>query len=158
FTKAPEFGDTVLDFNLYFLGYRPPHMRDATGALMDTVTKRASVFAFPNAVASAQELLKGGDYLKLFAYDQSLDTGPRKTPKPVDGHPEYSEDQLREYYFDRGAVLLDRAISLAGQGMPANQKDYCETLVNKDNFFTELIDAGVPENLDYHLGFREQSV
>src|SRR6266566_1308322 len=57
--KDVRFGDTILDFNMYFLGFKIDDLKD------DGVYKRAA-FDFSNAVAAAQALLTGGDYLKLF--------------------------------------------------------------------------------------------
>lgn len=59
FMRDPRFGDTVLDFNLFMLGFKPDRLR-AGGAYERTA------FDFPNAVASAQAVLAGGDYLRLF--------------------------------------------------------------------------------------------
>ena len=57
--RDKRFGDAVLDFNLFFLGFKSDHLK------IDGAYDR-TVFGFPNAVAAAQELLKGGDYFKLF--------------------------------------------------------------------------------------------
>jgi len=53
-----RFGDAMLDFNLFFLGLKSDHLK--AGSDCDR-----AVFDFPNAVAAAQALLRGGDYLKL---------------------------------------------------------------------------------------------
>lgn len=59
FMRDARFGDTVLDFNLFMLGFKPDRLK--TGGAYDRVA-----FDFPNAVAATQALLAGGDYLKLF--------------------------------------------------------------------------------------------
>jgi hypothetical protein len=59
FMSDVRFGDTILDFNMYFLGFKTDDLKD------DDVYKRTA-FDFSNAVAAAQALLTGGDYLKLF--------------------------------------------------------------------------------------------
>lgn len=59
FMRDARFGDMVLDFNLFLLGFKPDRLKIG-GAYERTA------FDFPNAVASAQALLAGGDYLKLF--------------------------------------------------------------------------------------------
>jgi hypothetical protein len=59
FMKDVRFGDTILDFNMYFLGFKIDDLKD------DGVYRRAA-FDFSNAVAAAQALQTGGDYLKLF--------------------------------------------------------------------------------------------
>ncbi|HUP57643.1 MAG TPA: hypothetical protein VM598_09345, partial [Bdellovibrionota bacterium] len=120
--------------------------------------RRASAFAYPSAVLSAQELLRGGDYLKLLDYELEVYTGPLKKPKAVPEHPEYTVDELRRYWWERGYALLGRAIEAAGRGMPENKKDFCDALVSKDNFYVEMLNGGVPENLNYNLAFRQESV
>src|SRR5581483_5300430 len=59
FMQDARFGDSILDFNLFFLGFKSDHLKT------DGVYDR-TVFDFPNAVAAAQALLTGGDYFKLF--------------------------------------------------------------------------------------------
>ena len=59
FMQDARFGDAVLDFNLFFLGFKSDHLK------ADGVYDR-TVFDFPNAVAAAQSLLSGGDYFALF--------------------------------------------------------------------------------------------
>jgi hypothetical protein len=59
FMSDIRFGDTILDFNMYYLGFKVDDLRDS-GAY------RRNAFDFSNAVAAAQALLTGGDYLKLF--------------------------------------------------------------------------------------------
>ena len=54
-----RFGDTILDFNMYYLGFKVDDLRDRG-------TYRRNAFDFSNAIAAAQALLIGGDYLKLF--------------------------------------------------------------------------------------------
>ncbi|HJU31600.1 MAG TPA: hypothetical protein VJ740_09100, partial [Hyphomicrobiaceae bacterium] len=59
FMQDPRFGDTMVDFNLFFLGFKSDHLKS------DGIYDR-TVFDFPNAIAAAQSLLKGGDYFTLF--------------------------------------------------------------------------------------------
>jgi hypothetical protein len=59
FMEDKRFGDAILDFNLFFLGFKSDHLK-TDGAYDRTV------FDFPNAVAAAQSLLAGGDYFSLF--------------------------------------------------------------------------------------------
>ena len=59
FMQDPRFGDAILDFNLFFLGFKPDNLRNDGGY-------DRSAFDFPNAIASAQAILRGGDYLTLF--------------------------------------------------------------------------------------------
>src|SRR5262249_56855940 len=59
FMSDIRFGDTILDFNMYYLGFKVDDLRDSG-------VYRRNAFDFSNAVAAAQALLTGGDYLKLF--------------------------------------------------------------------------------------------
>ena len=83
FMKDPRFGDSILDFNMYFLGFKVDSVK-IDGAYVDTA------FDFPNAVSATQELLAGGDYLKLFDLEGpffmaplSLED-PEEDPEPED--------------------------------------------------------------------------
>ncbi len=59
FMRDERFGDTVLDFNMYFMGFKIDSLKiDGMYA--------SSAFDFANAINSAKELLYDGDYLKLF--------------------------------------------------------------------------------------------
>ncbi len=58
----PRFGDMALDFNLYFLGFKPNRIRE--GGNYDS-----NIYYFPSALVSAQELLKGGDYFRLLDFE-----------------------------------------------------------------------------------------
>ncbi len=60
--SLPEFGDSILDFNLFFLGFRGDSIRNpATGKLEFEV--------LGNAVDSAVQVSQDGNYLSLFEYN-----------------------------------------------------------------------------------------
>lgn len=59
FMEDERFGDTVLDFNMYFMGFKNDSLK------VDGMYTSSS-FDFANAISSAQALVQGGDYLKLF--------------------------------------------------------------------------------------------
>ena len=75
FMQDGRFGDSILDFNLYFLGFKSDHLR-TDGAYDRTV------FDFPNAVAAAQALLTGGDYFKLFDLEGPYFMAPLRSEPP----------------------------------------------------------------------------
>jgi hypothetical protein len=82
FMNDVRFGDSILDFNMYFLGFKLDWLK--SGGIY-----RRAAFDFSNAVASAQALLKDGDYLKLFDlegpyYLPPLPTVPDDPPKAED--------------------------------------------------------------------------
>jgi mono/diheme cytochrome c family protein len=65
FMRDARFGDAVLDFNLFMLGFKPDRLRGAhEGGRYSRIA-----FDFPNAVAAAQAVLAGGDYFKLFDFE-----------------------------------------------------------------------------------------
>jgi hypothetical protein len=80
FMKDPRFGDAILDFNLFFLGFKIDVLK-SDGAYDRTA------FDFPNAVTSAQAMLKGGDYLALFDLEASSYFMPPLRTAPVDDPP-----------------------------------------------------------------------
>lgn len=59
FMTDPRFGDTALDFNMFFLGFK-------TNTLKIEGAYATPAFDFANAVSSTRALMSGGDYLKLF--------------------------------------------------------------------------------------------
>ena len=83
FMSDPRFGDTIFDFNMYFLGFKIDNV-NIDGAYID------NAFDFPNAVSAAQSMVSGGDYLKLFDlqgpfFMASLSNeDPEEDPEPED--------------------------------------------------------------------------
>jgi len=83
FMKDQRFPDAVLDFNLFFLGFKSDTVK------ADGVYDR-SVYGFPSAIASVQELLRNGDYLKLFDFVGPFYMAPlgserhEESPDPTD--------------------------------------------------------------------------
>ena len=69
FMNDPRFGDTVLDFNLFVLGFKPDRLKK--GGAYDHIA-----FDFSNAIAAAQALLAGGDYFKLFDLEGAFYMAP----------------------------------------------------------------------------------
>ena len=72
FMQDKRFGDSILDFNLFFLGFKSDHLK-TDGAYDRTV------FDFPNAVAAAQSLLEGGDYFSLFDLEGPYSMAPLRS-------------------------------------------------------------------------------
>jgi hypothetical protein len=60
----PLFGDSVLDFGLYFLGFQPPRIRTYGGLTYDV--SEFSVGAFPQAIHAAQAVVSGEDFFTFF--------------------------------------------------------------------------------------------
>ena len=59
FMADTRFGDAILDFNIYFLGFRVDSLK-SNGAF------NSNAFDFHNAISSARAMVQEGDYLKLF--------------------------------------------------------------------------------------------
>ena len=90
FIAGPEFGDTVLDFNLYVLGFRKDRLREPDGELA------WQIFDFASAITSARETAKDGDYFKLFEYEQPMYLPRLKRPGGLeDGDDKLSDEELR---------------------------------------------------------------
>ncbi|HEX4924929.1 MAG TPA: hypothetical protein VFV50_12625 [Bdellovibrionales bacterium] len=117
--KGPAFTETVLDFNLYFLGKKVNHITEpyygdpkirlfATGAL-----------AYPQAVTAALEVSRGGDYLRLLQYKQPMYGQLLPLPK---------EQMQRLAYLKTFGEALDKAIAtLSGQH---DKQQFCNTELN----------------------------
>ncbi len=57
----PRFLDSLLDFNMYFLGFRADQLRRDSDHQYAT-----QAYEYGNAVSAVQEYARGGDYLALF--------------------------------------------------------------------------------------------
>jgi hypothetical protein len=122
FMKDVRFGDTILDFNMYFLGFKVDDLKD------DGVYKRPA-FDFSNAVAAAQALLTGGDYLKLFDLEGPFFMPPLPT---VPDDPPAAEDaglkleDLRLKAIDEVEAILVGLHELGSKPKPLAAADYCD--------------------------------
>lgn len=61
--KDIRFADTVLDFNMYFLGFKANQLKKEDGTYNDNFV--SSVYGSPSAITSAKNIIKNGDYLSL---------------------------------------------------------------------------------------------
>ncbi len=75
FMEDPRFLDTVLDFNLYFLGFK---VNQLTNKSLQRYHRAA--FTFPQAIHAAQEVGTNGDYLSLFDLEQPVYARPFVEP------------------------------------------------------------------------------
>ena len=69
FMNDPRFGDALLDFNMYFIGFKADDIK-TDGAY------NSHAFDFPNTISAAQALLSNGDYFKLFDLEGPLFLAP----------------------------------------------------------------------------------
>ncbi len=130
---SPGFADTVLDFNLYFLGAKPaklftPDYRDpASGKRLYAM----EVFEVPQAIAAAQAVVNGGDFFQV------LDDIPQRyvTPfgKAEDG------DQLGKFH-----AALDLAVAAfhpAGPETPADKAAGCAVVLGDHSPLSDASEA-----------------
>ena len=123
FMGDERFSDTVLDFNMFFLGFKIDSLRvDGMYA--------SSAFDFANAISSAKALQDDGDYLKLFDLEGDYYLAPlTMTPSEEKLAPEDANlpaGQLREKaigeFKSKFAALLD----LRAGPTPLAAYQFCE--------------------------------
>jgi hypothetical protein len=125
FMRDPRFGDTILDFNMFFLGFKVNSLK--TGGIYVS-----NAFELPNAVTSTQELLKGGDYLKLFDLEGKFFMAPLRSD-PLDDPP-LDEDlgldppQMRAKVIQEVKDVLGHLIKLGTARMPPAGNGYCKRI------------------------------
>jgi len=110
FMRDARFGDAILDFNLFFLGFKSDSLR------VDGHYDR-TVFDFPNAVAAAQAVLSGGDYFKLFDFEGPFFMAPLRV-EPLEDKPQpddagLSPAQLRKKAMSEVEVAVARVHEFA---------------------------------------------
>jgi hypothetical protein len=110
FMADSRFGDSILDFNLFFLGFKSDQLR------VDGVYDR-TVFDFPNAVAAAQSLLTGGDYFALFDLEGPFFMAPLRIDTseqpPPPGEEGLSAAQLRRKAMREIESVFTEALAFA---------------------------------------------
>ena len=143
FMKDPRFGDTILDFNLFFLGFKPDSLKT------DGVYSRPA-FDFANAVAAAQALLKGGDYFKLFDFEGEFFMAPLRRGALDDRlEPEdaaLSPEQLRRRVVGELRAAFAGVIAFGtGAAARPNGDDYCDRVLalvgRRDELTAKLVRA-----------------
>jgi mono/diheme cytochrome c family protein len=63
----PRFGDSVLGFNLFYLGRAVNRVRPNPTITAAATAYDHMVYAWPQAIAAAQAVVSGGDYFQLYA-------------------------------------------------------------------------------------------
>ncbi len=160
FMKDERFGDTVLDFNMYFLGFKVDSLK------VDGEYVHAA-YDFANAISSAKALLKGGDYLKLFDlegeyYLEPLSVQPTEEKlSPEDA--KLAPQQLRKKAVDEVSSRLRAVLAMRKGPKALDAEDFCgeieeltegreETQAQLFRAFTDteifvLLRVGIPDNL-----------
>lgn len=96
FMNDPRFGDSILDFNMYFLGFKVDEIKVDGNYIRNA-------FDFPSAIASAQAILKGDDYFKLFDLEGEYFMAPLRT-EPLEDPPAIEDAGLAPELFRRKAI------------------------------------------------------
>ncbi|MEA2939401.1 MAG: hypothetical protein QOC56_2905, partial [Alphaproteobacteria bacterium] len=121
FMNDPRFGDTVLDFNMFYLGFK-------IDALKANGVYKRNVFDFANAIASTQEMLKGGDYFKLFDLEGPFYMAPLPLefddPLPADEVDMLPETARRKAIQEAEDEFLDLVLMGSGR-IPPSAAAYC---------------------------------
>lgn len=102
FMEDPRFGDTILDFNMYFLGFK-------TDSLKVDGHYARTAFDFSNVVNAAQALLAGGDYLTLFDLEGPYFMPPLRST-PLEDPPARADAGLSPQQLRRKAVAEGQAM------------------------------------------------
>ena len=125
FMQDKRFGDSILDFNLFFLGFKSDRLK-TDGAYDRTV------FDFPNAVAAAQALLSGGDYFTLFDLEGPYFMAPLRS-EPLDEQPQPADAgltaaQLRKKAMGEIETVFADALAFATAKPPPRVAQICATV------------------------------
>lgn len=148
FMADPRFGNTMLDFNMYFLGFKADSVR-IDGRYAD------HAFDYPNAISAAQEIVKNGDYLKLFDLEGPFFMAPLRTDDLVDPLPAEEQrlmpEQLRIKVIGEFREVLSQLLPSGSAITPIDARAYCnkiEAVIARDDeisdhFFRAFNDAEI---------------
>ncbi|KAB2919021.1 MAG: hypothetical protein F9K29_07320 [Hyphomicrobiaceae bacterium] len=125
FMSDPRFGDAILDFNMFFLGYKADELK---------IDGAYSIYAFDfaNAVAASQALLQGGDYFKLFDLEGEFFMAPLRS-EPLEEalaaeDAGLAPDQLRRKAVAELQAVFDDLISPASAATRSAGQELCRKL------------------------------
>ena len=125
FMADERFGDTVLDFNMFFMGFKIDSLK------VDGVYA-SSAFDFANAINSAKALQDDGDYLKLFDLEGDYYLAPlTMTPSEDKLEPEDAKlapGQLREKTVGEFKAKIAALLNLRTGPNPLGAHDFCEQI------------------------------
>jgi hypothetical protein len=122
FMRDERFGNTVLDFNMYFLGFKVDALT-SDGEYVD------AAYDFSNAISSAKALLADGDYLRLFDLDGDYYMPPLSVAPPEDELAPEDEKltarQLRETAMDEILAPLQDLLAMRERQKPIAVDEFC---------------------------------
>ena len=157
--KDPRFVETVLDFNLYFLGLKSdPVVSQYRGKGKErTVTYSPHIYYSSQAIQSVRNLMKNGDYLALFDYDVPYYVGPMKkiAERPTkDGStekvpPEEVKDYRRRVKANLVAQLDGIIAEIKEKGDDIDKVKVCQELIHLKDL--QVLTLGIPSYLSHAL-------
>lgn len=122
FMADRRFGDSILDFNMYFLGFKIDNVK-IDGTYVD------NAFDFPNAVSAAQAMLSGGDYLTLFDLQGPYFMAPLSLEDPEeDPEPEdkgLTPQQMRAKAINEVRTSFKTLIASGRKRAKSNPRGFC---------------------------------
>ncbi|MBI3556740.1 MAG: hypothetical protein HY074_10795 [Deltaproteobacteria bacterium] len=125
FVADPRFADTILGFNMAFLGFRLDRIKKENGNYEDLV------YELPQAVASAASVLTGGDYFDLFNIPQHHYIGPLLKPRKMESGDEKLDPAVLRRKVTRNIQAdLRRILALAQSTPPERTVEICTELGN----------------------------
>ena len=161
FMSDPRFTNTVLKFNLYFLGFAPTELiLPPMGTYIPHSRYAEEAFDKPQAISAALAVRKGTDYFTLFDVNQpfymnhlghAFDPNPTK-PEP---NPPLTEQALRKKAYEVMITFHDKLPALFQPTAEGQRPDViagCRaTSGGFGDLFTSLFAIGVPENLVFNF-------
>ena len=148
FMADPRFGDTMLDFNMYFLGFKADSVK-IDGGYAD------HAFDYPNAISAAQEIVAHGDYLKLFDLEGPFFMAPLRIENLVDPLPDDEQklepEQLRAKVTGEFRQVLTQLLPSGGASAAVAARASCDKIESvmdrdddiSDHFFRAFNDAEI---------------
>lgn len=155
--QDPRFIETVLDFNLFFLNFKPAKLYRPAYDRPSEKEYDAAVFGMPQALTAAQAVASNADYFSLFHYDQPLYLSAFRPPLPesTNENPDISEREQRLAYLGKALSIHDEVTEIfkAATDQATAPTDLCLQASDKIldiNF--NLFAAGLPGTVLAFLG------
>ncbi len=135
FMEDPRFGDAVLDFNMFFLGYKVDQLRQDGAYVFEA-------HDFANAVNAAKAVLNDGDFLTLFDLEGSYYLPPL-SPAPTEDEkaPEDAKltpAQLRQKAAGELFEPLEALIDMVDNPTPASVSAICAEIGDITEEWSEI--------------------
>lgn len=136
FMNDEHFGDAILDFNSYFLGFKFDVTSGDPGA-------NSLLADFTPVIASAQEMLKDGDYYRLFDLTGAPFVSPLDSVNRAKDEEKLSNAEVRKKHAAELQAIVQAAIDLA-QATNASSEQVCKFLKDNSRETIRLQSDGYP--------------